>query len=631
MESAAMVADGAATLSLTGRRLRFMTCGSVDDGKSTLVGRLLYDSGSVYEDHIAEVRRAAGCSGPGPASDGIDFAFLVDGLRAEREQGITIDVAYRYFSTTRRSFMIADAPGHEQFTRNQAAAASQTDLAVVVVSAVEGIRAQTRRHMAIAALFGVRDMIVAVNKMDLAGFDRGRFGELETASCRLADALGVRIAATIPLSARGGHLIVSRSEAMPWHAGPTLLEALEDFRADSDEDRTFRLPIQMTGRLDGGGRVSLGTIASGDLSRGQTVCADPAHPAVVTGLWAGGEESDHATAGDAVALRLSPELDLGRGVVLFRADCHERPAAQVRVRFVWLDADPLLPGRSYDCLIGCARIAASVTRVEGRIDLDRFETRSGEADIRTNDIAVGLLTFAQPAPATPFALNPRLGAFILVDRSTRRTMAAGVVVSIERHGDDTPWQAIAVPHVARAAMKLQRPFVLWFTGLSGAGKSTLADLLDRRLHAMGLHTTVLDGDNLRHGLNSDLGFGDADRVENMRRVAHVARLFVDAGIIVLVALISPFAAERRRAREVVGEAAFVEIFVDAPVEICGARDPKGHYARAASGALPRFTGISASYEPPAVPDIHVPTAQVEPAAAADMIVAHLREAGLIPR
>ena len=604
------------------KRLRFTTCGAVDDGKSTLIGRLLYDSGSVYDDQIEEIRRAA------TSADGLDFAFVVDGLKAEREQGITIDVAYRYFTTGRRAFLIADAPGHEQYTRNQAAAASQSDVAVLVVSAVDGIRRQTRRHLTIAALFGIRAVIVAVNKMDAVGFDAGRFASLEAEATALAAGLGVAVAGIVPVAARDGDNIVAASGAMPWYAGPTLLALLEDCEVDHDPPQTVRLPVQTTGRLPGGGRVSLGTLASGRLAVGDTLCGEASLAGRVTRLWRAGVEAGAATAGDAVAVELAPELDIGRGSILMAPAEVLQPALQVRARLVWLDQSPLVAGRDYDCQIATQKVVAGVSRIEGIVDLDTTQTVSGAEQVAFNEIADTLVSFAQPITVAPATAEPALGRFILVDRQSRRTVAAGVVTSVERRTGDLPWQAMAVTPAARAKAKLQVPAVIWLTGLSGAGKSTICDLLDRRLHALGRHTMVLDGDNLRHGLNADLGFTAADRVENMRRVAHVAALMADAGLVVLVSLISPYVAERRRAREVIGTDRFVEVFVDAPVEVCVSRDPKGHYARAAAGNLANFTGVSSSYEAPQSPDIHLRTDQVSAEDAADMILKWLRQNGL---
>jgi bifunctional enzyme CysN/CysC len=601
-------------------RLRFMTCGAVDDGKSTLIGRLLYDCGGVYEDQIEEVRRAVGTT-----ADGLDFAFVVDGLKAEREQGITIDVAYRYFATPRRAFLIADAPGHEQYTRNQAAAASQSDVAVVVVSAVEGLRTQTRRHMTIAAAFGIRAMIVTVNKMDAVGFDIARFTSLRREVEALATRLDVRLEAVIPVAARSGDNVTAASPSMPWYGGLTLLQALEVCDATTDALQAFRLPIQATARLAGGGRAFLGTLASGRLKAGASLVADPALPTTVIRLWRAGAPAEAADAGDPVAVELTPEIDVGRGSVLSLAGAQVQPALHVRTRLVWLDSAPLVAGRDYDCLLSTQKVIAGISRIEGIVDLDDGELRQGNGEVAFNAIADVRLSFSQPAFAMTLVEEPAFGRFVLVDRLSRRTVAAGVITEVSRRAGDLPWQAVNVTPAARAGAKLQKPVVLWFTGLSGAGKSTICDLVDRRLHAIGRHTMLLDGDNLRHGLNADLGFTDADRVENMRRVAHVAALFADAGIITLVSLISPFRAERQRAREVIGEDRFLEIFVDAPIEVCQRRDPKGHYKRASEGKIANFTGVSAGYEPPEAPDIHLRTDEIGPEEAAQRVAARLLE------
>ncbi len=598
-------------------RLRFMTCGSVDDGKSTLIGRLLHESGAVYEDHEAEARRA------GPGRD-LDFSFLVDGLKAEREQGITIDVAYRYFATARRSFLIADAPGHEQYTRNQAAAASQTQLAVVLVSAVDGVQPQTRRHMAIASLFGLRDIVVAVNKMDLVGRQQEPFAAIAAELKGLAAGLGLAIAATIPISAREGDNVVAPSAAMDWYAGPPLLDVLERFEpAAGDDGGTALLPVSLTGRLDGGGRVSFGEIARGRIAVGETLRTENDLTATVTRLWAAGAEAAEAGSGEAVAVELAPELDLGRGAVLAAGDHAVAPATQLRVRFVWLAGEPGQPGRTYDLEIGTGRTGAAISRIEGRLDLDSLAMTSADGGLGPNDIAVARLNLTTPLPALAFADSPRLGAFILIDRLSRRTAAAGIVLSVERLSRDTPWQAMQVTPANRARAMGQTPMVVWLTGLSGAGKSTIADLLDRRLHSLGRHGIVLDGDNLRHGLTADLGFSDADRSENIRRVGHAAALMADAGLIVIVSLISPFREDRQRAREAVGPDRFIEVFVDAPLDVCRQRDPKGMYARALAGDLPRFTGVSAAYEPPETPDLHLATDAISPEQAVERILAAL--------
>ncbi|MCC6886909.1 MAG: adenylyl-sulfate kinase, partial [Hyphomicrobiales bacterium] len=555
-----------------------------------------------------------------------DFSFLVDGLKAEREQGITIDVAYRYFTTARRAFLIADAPGHEQYTRNQAAAASQTEIAVVLASAADGIQPQTRRHMAIAALFGVRDVILAVNKMDAVGFSRTSFEDMNAGLRDVARQLGLNVVAAIPCSAREGDNVVRRSAAMPWYGGETLLEALERFERPAPAQAAALLPIALTGRFEGGGRVSFGALAAGTLKRGGRLVSESGLEATVTRLWSAGVEVERADAGEAVAVELAPERDLGRGSVL--GERPVAPATQVRARFVWLTVEASRPSSVYELQIGAAAGAATLARLEGRLDLDTLAMAPCGDTLQPNDIVVARLSLTAPLPALPFDESRALGAFILIDRLSRRTAAAGVVLSIERLGRDTPWQKLEITPADRARRMGQQPFVVWLTGLSGAGKSTIADLLDRRLHALGQHAAVLDGDNLRHGLNADLGFSDADRSENIRRVGQVAALMADAGLIVIVSLISPFRDDRKSAREVVGDARFLEVFVDAPLEICQQRDPKGMYARARAGTLPRFTGIAASYEPPEAPDLHLHTDVLTPEQAVEQVLGALRARGL---
>ncbi len=603
-------------------RLRMMTCGSVDDGKSTLIGRLLFESGAVYEDHLAEAVRASGSE--------LDFSFLVDGLKAEREQGITIDVAYRYFATPRRAFLIADAPGHEQYTRNQAAAASQTQLAVVLVSAVDGVQPQTRRHMAITALFGVRDIVVAVNKMDAAGYSQSAYATIAGEVAALARSLDLNIVASIPISAREGDNVVGGSGHMPWFEGAPLLDILESFEPSAGVRSTRTLlPIALTGRFKGGGRVSFGELTSGRIAPGDRLVSNDGLAVTVRRLWRAGEPAAAVEAGDAVALETVPELDLGRGAVLASEDAGVIAATQLRARFVWLTNETAEPSRAYDLQVGTGQASATISRLEGRLDLGaQLSLIPLEDGPKFNDIVIARLNLAKPLPALPFAESRQLGAFILVDRLTRRTAAAGVVLSVERRMGDTPWQKMEVLPADRARLLGQKPFVIWLTGLSGAGKSTISALLDRRLHALGRPVAVLDGDNLRHGLNADLGFSDADRSENIRRVGEVASLMADAGLIAIVSLISPFARDRARAREAVGTERFLEIFVDAPIDVCRQRDPKGMYARADAGNLPRFTGVGAGYEAPEAPELHLRTDQLTPEEAVEQIIAALRERGL---
>lgn len=610
-------------LSTLGRaRLRFMTCGSVDDGKSTLIGRLLLESGAVFEDHLEEALRSSG------GAD-LDLSFLVDGLKSEREQGITIDVAYRYFATLKRSFLIADAPGHEQYTRNQAAAASQTQLAVVLISAKDGVQIQTRRHLAIASLFGVKDVVLAVNKIDLVDDAKARFGTIVAELRQLVGVLSMNVAAAIPISAKLGANVVTLSETTPWYAGPTLLDVLENFEPTPTTcgERTI-LPISLTGRFEGGGRVSYGTLEAGTIREGDDLVSELGLRAKVTRLWRAGEISPMAKAGDPLAVELLPQIDLGRGAVLTRAEGDLPLATQLRGRMVWLSPEGPQPNRAYDLQIGTGRSSATLTRLEGVLNLDASAVLTPAEEVQPNDIAIARLNLTTPLVALNFAESRELGAFLLVDRVTRRSVAAGVVLSIERRAGDTPWQSVDVTPEDRARLMGQLPFVVWLTGLSGAGKSTIANLLDRQLQTRGRHSAILDGDNLRQGLNADLGFTDADRTENTRRVGEVAALMADAGLVVIVSLISPFQRDRDAARAAVGPERFLEVFVDAPLEICQQRDPKGMYARAKSGNLPRFTGIGADYEAPVEPDVHLRTDQADANEGVSTILAALQKRGL---
>ncbi len=584
--------------------LRFLTCGAVDAGKSTLIGRLLFDSQLILDDHLAALR----ASGPaaGRAEENPDFALLVDGLEAEREQGITIDVAYRYFATARRKFIVADTPGHEQYTRNMATGASNADLAVLLVDARMGVLTQTRRQSSIVHLLDIRHVVLAVNKMDLAGFSERRFKEICEDYAAFAGKLGLKSVFALPLAARDGDNVVSGGSRMPWYRGPALLAYLEAVDVSRPfEDKPFRMPVQWVNRPNADFRGYAGTIASGSIRPGSPVVALPSgRSSSVRQVLSGGRALDEASAGRAVTLLLEDEIDVGRGDVLAAPGDRPELSDQVAAHIVWMGDEPLLPGRQYLMKCGAQTAPGSVTAVKHKLDVDHLEETPGHG-LSLNEIGFCNVSFSRPIVYEPYLTNRSMGGFIVIDRVSKATVGAGLIRFGLRRATNVSWQALDVNKAARAALNGQRPVCLWFTGLSGSGKSTLANLLEKRLHAEGRHTYILDGDNIRHGLNRDLGFTDADRVENIRRVGEVARLMVDAGLIVIVAFISPFRAERRTARELFSEGEFIEVFVDTPLAICERRDTKGLYKKARAGLLRNFTGIDSAYEPPEQPEIHL--------------------------
>ena len=605
--------------------LRVLACGSVDDGKSTLIGRLLFECGAVQEDVLAELESASRRFGT--VAEGLDFALLVDGLAAEREQGVTIDVAYRYFETPRRRFILADAPGHEQYTRNMATAASTAEVAVLLVDASKGVLPQTRRHAAIAALLGVREVVLAVNKMDLVGFAEAPFAAVVAEIRTLLDRLGGLGLTAIPLAARDGDNVVAPSARMGWHAGPTLLAALERVTPGTVAGPA-RFPVQLVQRPDAGFRGYAGTVRGGPLSVGTLLV----HPAAGTAAGVARivtMDGDIATAapGQAVTLVLDREIDISRGDVL-AADPPPATADRIAARVVWMDATPLYRGRAYLMMQGTSLVIATVTEITNRLDPATL-TEEPVRELALNEIGTVAFSLSRPIVCEPYAASRELGGFILIDRMSRNTVGAGMIAEALAGRRAVQWHRLAVDKAARAALKGQHPAVLWFTGLSGAGKSTIANLVEKRLHAQGLHTMVLDGDNVRHGLNSDLGFSEADRVENIRRIAEVSRLFVEAGLIVLVSFISPYRAERMLARERVAPGEFIEVFVDTPIEECRRRDPKGLYARADAGQIRNFTGIDAPYEPPLHPEIRLRTLDAPAEDLAEQVVAELRRRGVI--
>ena len=586
--------------------LRLATAGSVDDGKSTLIGRLLYESPALSDDQLAAL--ASDSRRHGTQGEAIDYALLLDGLSAEREQGITIDVAYRFFSTDKRKFIVADCPGHEQYTRNMATGASTADVAVVLVDARKGLLPQTRRHSYIASLLGIRHVLLAVNKMDLVEFDRTVFDEIEAGYRELASTLGIEQVQAIPLSALQGDNLRARSGRTPWYGGPSVLEYLETVDVSHQaQDVGFRLPVQWVNRPDSNFRGFAGTVAAGEIRPGDEIVALPSgRRSHVARIGTAAGDLDIAREGQAITLTLRDELDVSRGDVI--ADAH-RPAQiadQFAAQVLWMGEQRLMPGRPYWLKIGTRTVSASVTEIKHKTDVNTQEPLAAK-HLELNEVGFCNLYLDQPIPFEAYADNRTLGGFILIDRQTNATVAAGTLQFALRRAGNIHWQHLDVDKAARARIKGQQPRVLWFTGLSGSGKSTIANLVDKRLHALGYHTFILDGDNVRHGLNKDLGFTDEDRVENIRRVAEVAKLMSDAGLIVLVSFISPFRAERRMARELFAPGEFVEVFVDTPLAVAEKRDVKGLYAKARAGQLRNFTGIDSPYEVPEAAELSLDT------------------------
>ena len=584
--------------------LRFITCGSVDDGKSTLIGRLLHDSKRLFDDQLAALEKDS--RRHGTRGGDIDYALLLDGLAAEREQGITIDVAYRYFDTERRKFIVADCPGHEQYTRNMATGASTAELAVVLVDARKGLLTQTRRHSYIVSLLGIRHVVLAVNKMDLVDFDPAVFDEIATAYRALATQLGIADVTCVPLSALEGDNLIERSARTPWYDGPSLLQHLENVPVDdAGGEGGFRLPVQWINRPDQNFRGFAGTVAAGRVRPGDAIVALPSgRRSKVARVLGPDGDREQADAGEAITLTLDDEIDISRGDVIAAAGDPPQVADQFAAHVLWMDDAALLPGRPYWLKIGARTVAASISEIKHRVDINSQEHLAAKR-LELNEVGYCNLSLDEPIAFAPYAENRALGGFILIDRQSNHTVAMGTLDFALRRAGNVHWQHLDVDKAARARIKGQQPRVLWFTGLSGAGKSTVANLVDKRLHALGYHSFILDGDNVRHGLNRDLGFTAEDRVENIRRVAEVARLMTDAGLIVLVSFISPFRAERQMARERFGEGEFLEIFVDVPLAVAEERDVKGLYRKARAGLIPNFTGIDSPYEAPEHPDLRL--------------------------
>ena len=604
--------------------LRFITCGSVDDGKSTLIGRLLYDSKMIFEDQLAAL--TADSKRHGTQGGDIDFALLVDGLAAEREQGITIDVAYRFFSTDRRKFIVADTPGHEQYTRNMVTGASTADLAVILVDARQGVLTQTRRHSYLVGLLGIRHVVLAVNKMDLVGYDRAAFDAIVADYRAFAAKVGLGEVTAIPISGLKGDNIAARSTSMDWYAGPTLIEHLETVEVGDDiAASALRFPVQWVNRPNLDFRGYAGLIAAGTVRPGDRVRVLPSgREALVARVVAFGGDLPAAVAGQSVTLTLDREIDVSRGDMIVGADAPAEVADQFETAIVWMADEPLLAGRPYWLKIGTKTVSATVTEIKHQVNINTLETQPAKT-LGLNAIGTCNIQTDQPFAFDTYDVNRDTGGFILIDRMTNATVGAGMIRFALRRAHNIHWQALDVNKGARAAMNGQRPVVLWFTGLSGAGKSTIANLVEKRLHALGRRTYALDGDNVRHGLNRDLGFTDADRVENIRRVAEVAKLMVDAGLVVITSFISPFRAERAMARELMAPGEFLEVFVDTPLAEAERRDVKGLYKKARAGELANFTGIDSPYEPPEAPEIHIDTTRLTPVEAAELIVDRLFE------
>jgi bifunctional enzyme CysN/CysC len=610
--------------------LQFITCGSVDDGKSTLIGRLLYESQLLFEDHLAALEEDS--KRVGTQGEELDFALLLDGLAAEREQGITIDVAHRYFSTERRKYIVADTPGHEQYTRNMVTGASTADCAVILLDARKGVLTQTRRHSYLVWLLGIHHVAVAVNKMDLVGFSQDRFAEIERDYLTFARQLGLEEVTCIPLSALRGDNVVSPSEATPWYGGPTLMQYLETVEVDQERMQAgpFRFPVQWVNRPNLDFRGFAGTIAGGSVAPGDAIVVLPSgRESTVERIVTFDGESERAVAGQAVTLVLADEIDVSRGDVIAAADAPSPVGDQFEATVVWMVDEPLLRGRTYLMRVGAKTVAATIAPLKYKLNVDTLD-RIAATQLELNEIGVCELELNQPIAFDPYAENRDTGGFILIDRITNNTVGAGMLHFALRRSENVPWQAVEVDRAARAASLGQRPFAVWLTGIPGAGKSTIANLVERRLHALGRHTYLLDGDNLRHGLSKDLGFRDADRAENVRRAGEVSQLMVDAGLIVICAFVSPFAADRATVRALFAEDEFVEVFVDLPVELAAERDTKGLYGKAERGELANLTGWGAPYEPPEHPDVELDMAALDAEAAAERLVDTLRARGLLP-
>ncbi len=603
--------------------LRFITCGSVDDGKSTLIGRLLYDSKMIFEDQLAALE--ADSKRVGTQGQNIDFALLVDGLAAEREQGITIDVAYRFFSTENRKFIVADTPGHEQYTRNMITGASTADLAVILIDARKGVLTQTRRHSYLVNLIGIRNVVLAVNKMDLVGYDQDKYEQIVADYTKFADSIGVKAFTPMPISGFMGDNITTKSANMPWYQGPTLMAHLETVELDvaADQVRPFRMPVQWVNRPNLDFRGFSGLIASGVVKPGDAVRVLPSgKTSTVTRVVTLDGDLQQAVAGQSITLCFADEIDCSRGDVITLADAPVQVADQFEATIVWMADEALTPGRAYWLKIGTQTVSASIHAPKYQVNVNTLEHMAAKT-LELNAIGVTNIATDRPIPFEAYEQNRTLGGFIVIDKMTNATVGAGMIHFALRRSQNVHWQALDTSRETHANLKNQKPAVLWFTGLSGAGKSTIANLVEKKLVRMNRHTFLLDGDNVRHGLNKDLGFTEADRIENIRRVGEVAKLMTDAGLIVITAFISPFRSEREMVRQMMQPGEFVEIFIDTKLADAEARDVKGLYKKARAGELKNFTGIDSPYEAPENPEIQIDTSKITPEQAADLIIERL--------
>ncbi|MBP7930706.1 MAG: sulfate adenylyltransferase subunit CysN [Acidimicrobiia bacterium] len=608
--------------------LRFITCGSVDDGKSTLIGRLLYETKLVFEDQLAALQvdsRKVGTQG-----GDLDFALLLDGLEAEREQGITIDVAYRYFSTEKRKFIVADTPGHEQYTRNMVTGASTADLAVVMIDARKGVLTQTRRHSYLVALLGIRNVVVAVNKLDLVDYSQEVFDRIEADYRAFAEQVGIKHVVCIPMSALKGDNLLVPSANTPWYTGPSLIPYLETVEVDDDGgERPFRFPVQWVNRPDLNFRGFSGTVVGGSVAVGDKVRVLPGGQTTnVSRIVLGDDELDRAVEGQGVTICLADEIDVSRGDLLAAADQPPEVADQFEAHIIWMHEQKMVPKRRYLVKIGTRTVGATIEAPKYRVNVNTLDHAAARS-LSLNEIGVANITFDRPVAFDPYTENRDTGGFIIIDRLTNATLGAGLLHFALRRSQNVHWQSLEIDADAHARLKGHGPAVVWFTGLSGSGKSTIANLVEKRLHADGIHTTMLDGDNVRHGLNKDLGFTEQDRVENIRRVAEVSKILFDAGLVVLVSFISPFRSERQMARSIIAEGRFCEVFVDTPLAVAEERDVKGLYRKAREGKLPNFTGIDSPYEAPANPEVRIDTTALDAEAAAEQIVTWLKTANVI--